>query len=224
MKNTTMKGNPNRGLKNSSRVGVTNIVDRRSFLQALPHIHEAIDKCSFVAIDTEFTGLGVLPARRAKDVMTRYKALRDEVLQYSLLQLGFSFFIDSENNARAQPSGTSPAQLKTYKTVTYTLNLARQEDYVVSPDSMKFLVKSGVDLNSIFCDGIPFHFCLENDSKNCRRCEALQNPEIQNQSRRQRFYNTEINALFTHIRSSGKFVCVHNGILDLLYLHASFYK
>ena len=196
---------------------IANIVDAANLDARLPHIWKALQECSFLAIDTEFTGLGSSPDWGHSNLRLRYHALRNHVNNYALLQIGLSFFkrtnsgggsrqhqdgqshadVDDIQRALRQEGGaqgTAPSAamaaevaaasgvpqkrkrrkrrktIHRYDTVTYTVNVVQEEDFVVSASSLKFLAKSGVRLDTIFKDGIPFHFCFEDDRSQCLHC------------------------------------------------------
>ena len=242
---------------------ITNTVDRHNLDDRLPSVLQALDECSFVAIDTEFTGLGASPDLAHNDLQVRYKCLRRDVTHFALLQVGVSFFkrqTDSQGNGNGLGSGQrsrigmgqgyengtkanqssvgsvgtvmgSPVSAKTlkkrrrekskrhnYKTVTYTFNVAQQEDFVVSSSSMEFLARSGIQLNSVFQSGIPFHFCTQQDPVDCSFCRPSCNSCL-GHCRNKVFWN-----LLKRVRQKQKLLVVHNGLLDLLFLHASFFK
>eukprot|EP00750_Incisomonas_marina_P005656 INCI14067.3.p1 GENE.INCI14067.3~~INCI14067.3.p1 ORF type:complete len:475 (-),score=63.43 INCI14067.3:436-1860(-) len=249
----------------TSAAHIAHVVDAKNFDAWLPEIWKALDNCSFLAIDTEFTGLSASRDMGNQDLRIRYTTMRHHVNNYALLQIGLSFFKcttptvetpasagSTNQNQIEKPSvqdqspndsgvkKPKPKRRKkppqSYDTVTYTLNVTQQEDFIVSASSLQFLAKSGAQLDDIFRDGIPFHFCFEQNQQMCHHCRRLEEekaeaadtdlPPTSRQRRRRgtNCRNTEFSDLFTRIRDSKKVVVLHNGLLDLLFLHASFYR
>lgn len=216
---------------------ITNVVNSRNLNHFLPQILTAIDAADFVAVDTEFTGLCMSPDRRSPNIAARYDSLREHVSQYALLQIGLSCFKSHPVSKDYDASSTCSSPIKTsrisipqpecsnnleqgYHTTTYTLNLMRQEDFIVSPSSLSFLASSGINFDSIFRDGIPFHFCFERNKKKCLHCSQVEAISSSSQSQ---CCNKEILSIFEHIRSSGKALVLHNGLMDLLFIYSSFF-
>lgn len=247
----------------TSAAHIAHIVNAQNFDAWLPEIWKALDNCSFLAIDTEFTGLSASRDMGNQDLRIRYTTMRHHVNNYALLQIGLSFFkcttpavetqasADSANQNRFEKpfvgdqSSNDPDVKKSkpkrrkkppqsYDTVTYTLNVTQQEDFIVSASSLQFLAKSGAQLDNIFRDGIPFHFCFEQDQRMCHHCRRLEEEKAEvadasptSRQRRRRgtdCRNAEFSELFARIRDSKKIVVLHNGLLDLLFLHASLYR
>ena len=208
---------------------ISNEVDGANFDQALPEILQAIRNCDFVAIDTEFTGLGMAQGRNDPDLAARYDCLRTHITNYSLIQLGISCFtcaVDPGNKGPTKRVRKTTTKT-TYNTVTYALNLVQDEDFVVSASSMKFLSNCGLDLGAVFGRGIPYHFCFQEDTRTCRstaHAPPEDDGEMSMKYRDGRLKNAGIACIFSTIRTSRKVVVVHNGLLDLLFLHASFYR
>ena len=211
---------------------ISNEVDGTNFDQALPEILQAIRKCDFVAIDTEFTGLGMAQGRNDPDLAARYDCLRTHITNYALLQLGISCFTcaaGSSNKGTTKRVRKSTTTAKTtYNTITYALNVVQDEDFVVSASSMKFLSNCGLDLGAVFGRGIPYHFCFQENTRDCRSTAHAPPGEDEKTTSSQyqdgRLKNAGIACIFSTIRKSRKVVVVHNGLLDLLFLHASFYR
>ena len=235
----------------ASPAHIANLVNAKNLDHLLPHMLQAIRTCDFVAVDTEFTGLSSSPDVGSPNLQVRYESMRQHVNNYALLQLGLSFFrkvkpAPGNPCGGTEGSGAPPGrqkELHRYESVTYTLNLLQQEDFIVSSSSMQFLAKSGAGLDLIFGHGIPFHFCFESEPSKCAHCSRVEIAEDAAKVRNSmngganstavlgacrnygtRCRNKAIAHLFQKIAARGVPVVVHNGLMDLQFLHASFFK
>ncbi|KAI9599326.1 ribonuclease H-like domain-containing protein [Syncephalis fuscata] len=112
-----------------------------------------IRNASFIAMDCEFTGLGKSqPGTRATNIEDRYVALRKLVDTHALVAVGLSIFIQRPLN------GEDDEKIKEimYDVHVFQLLLCCTQDYMVSPESLRFLVDNGYDLNRLVHDGVPY--------------------------------------------------------------------
>ncbi|KAJ3300210.1 Target of EGR1, member 1 (Nuclear) [Borealophlyctis nickersoniae] len=91
----------------------------------------------------------------------------------------------------------------------FTFLMLREDDYVVSPKSMAFLVDNGFDFNKQFQDGILY--------------KPGNDEEIANPVKAALDSNHIMRSIFHHVLERNVPVCLHNGLLDLLFLYQSFY-
>jgi len=98
---------------------------------------------------------------------------------------------------------TAPMKLK-FKCQTFNIFTLCQDDFIVEPDSLMFLVGHGFDFNLQFEKGLPY--CHGYDSE-------------KNKS----FGDKSVRNLFCTIVASKKPIVLHNGILDLAFLYANLY-
>ncbi|KAJ3089944.1 Target of EGR1, member 1 (Nuclear) [Quaeritorhiza haematococci] len=200
-------------------------------------IRHLIDKACFISFDTEFTGLGGKGAGlRAPDMQERYKNLRNLVRNHALVAFGLTIFEKSDTvtgtstpspNTEELTSSTSSAARKSEKPVSainyvvhnFNFTMLCQNEFVVTPSSMSFLVENGFDFNRQYRDGIPYFPGNDQDplQKAQQQQQPPQPPSFASKT------NQIMRSLFSHIVARGAPVVVHNGLLDLLFLYQSFY-
>lgn len=123
-----------------------------NFERLAPEIEAAIKDASFVAIDTEFTGLVQGPDASPSlfdSIEERYAKLRQTVASFYVCQLGLCAFtnVPEENLYRAQAYNV-------YLCPRSFGNVDPQ--FCVQASSVEFLCQSGFDFNKCFYKGIPY--------------------------------------------------------------------
>lgn len=93
-----------------------NDITRHNLHQMLPAIELLIGKASFIALDTEFTGLGNNKLTKDANIATRYTALKEVAENYALVAFGVTLFILSRG---------------VYKTYNFNFSLLSQKPFTV---------------------------------------------------------------------------------------------
>lgn len=167
----------------------------------------------FVAIDTEFSGLGADPGLRSDDLRVRYLALRRLAHQSALFSLGISIF-----NPRAPSPGESPAPAHAYDVATFDLLLCCDHSFQMNTDAGRFLVSHNFDFNAMFARGVPYKRAssltedhhMKDSAPNAER-EGTPFP-----------WGKLPTGLLWRIGRHNAPVIVHNGLFDLAFMYAAF--
>ncbi|CAI2184630.1 17287_t:CDS:2 [Funneliformis geosporum] len=165
-------------------------------------IKQTLNCASFIALDTEFTGLGGKEVNtRASNIEERYVNLCKVVKTHALVAFGLTVFEEAKSNIQ----GGSESLEKQYNVYNFNFNLLSQVDHIISPQSLQFLSDSGFDFNKQIRKGIPY-------TPGCDKSNSNSNDP-----------NSIMRSLFSYIITRNVPIVVHNGFLDLIYLYYSFY-
>ncbi|KAG2174926.1 hypothetical protein INT43_005988 [Umbelopsis isabellina] len=152
-------------------------------------------EATFIAIDTEFTGLGEKHDNvRAPNIEERYQNLVKVVKSHALSAIGLTAFKKTHSDASSS----------TWRVDNFNILLSLQASYTVSHQSLRFLADSGFDFNKQIRKGLPY----------TAGADAEANPDTVRYLFRHMLY--EVNRLKIPI-------VIHNGLMDLMYLYYSMY-
>lgn len=129
-------------------------VTRTNFSETLPKVLEDIKTSTFIAMDTELTGLNLTRAHKNSqmdDLITRYGKLRESVSSFGLLQVGLACF---KWNAAKQKYKISAYSFYVFPSAANGLQQERK--FTCQLGSLTFLSEFKFDFNKAFHEGIPF--------------------------------------------------------------------
>lgn len=178
-----------------------------------PSLVLAIKTSTFIALDTELSGLGDRKQLFAKSIDDRYKAMSDVAKTRSVIALGVSCFKlqptvpsggTDGSTANGKPSGGSRRAPVNFVVQTFNMFVLCAENYVVEPVSLRFLIEHGFDFNLQYSKGLPY---TGGNDKPLEKTACYQN----------------LRQLFVEIAMSHVPIVLHNSLVDLVFLYQSFY-
>eukprot|EP01112_Ceratiomyxa_fruticulosa_P015679 TRINITY_DN4641_c0_g2_i1.p1 TRINITY_DN4641_c0_g2~~TRINITY_DN4641_c0_g2_i1.p1 ORF type:complete len:461 (-),score=78.99 TRINITY_DN4641_c0_g2_i1:42-1424(-) len=194
-------------------------VTEDNIADVFPQVISAIEQSSFLAIDTEFTGMGDRLSRRScsdQNIEDRYLGLVNVARKQALLELGLSVFSYSEKQENQK--------CVTMEVKTFTFLLLRQDIFEVTPESLTFLAQNGMDFNKLFSKGIRFT-PPSVERYNNGMSNTSSNSSFNYSDNQKEFTLSPqdmMRKIFQQLVNATPEIVLHNGILDLLFVFFSF--
>lgn len=213
---------------NAIRVATVNKDGRDSGFSSLGDRLAALRPGGFVAIDTEFSGLGKDRDVGHENLQIRYAAIRRLANTRAIFSAGISIFnpVDVIGNVDVK-SGSDRSEYvpskPTYDVATYDLLLSCQSVFEMSPSSGEFLVSHGFDFNRMFRMGIPYHRAsTEENMSNIDETDTTTAPPPLSSETLSWKWAKLPRGLLWRIGRFNVPIIVHNGLFDLIFLYAAF--
>ncbi|XP_037093747.1 poly(A)-specific ribonuclease PARN-like, partial [Pollicipes pollicipes] len=123
-------------------------ITKENFAAHLPRIRDAISRCSFLAVDCEFSGLTTGGTTCQYDTPAeRYAHLRRTAAGFLVIQFGLAAFtLDQERGRYTQ---------ETFNFYLFPRHPS-QGSFLCQPSSLEFLSGNGFDFNKLIKDGVPY--------------------------------------------------------------------
>nr|XP_054763474.1 poly(A)-specific ribonuclease PARN-like [Lytechinus pictus] len=130
------------------------------FNEALKLMSSALDHCSFVAIDGEFTGLHSGSSPGVFDTPAeRYQHLKENCCDFLLIQLGVCIF---KYEKQKKGYGYVAYPFNFYVFPRPSMRAAPDQRFLCQSSSIDFLVSHGFDFNKLFYKGIGYLTAVDN--------------------------------------------------------------
>ncbi|GJQ08645.1 hypothetical protein GpartN1_g436.t1 [Galdieria partita] len=127
-------------------------------------LFEALESAYFVAVDTEFSGLGDVKLHYGNCLSEKYDGLKQIVSNRAIFSVGFSVFCSVDTCPTRKGSELLKGQITVdeenqrpplkFLVRTFDFLLLSSDDFVMSPSSATFLARHGFDFTRLFLDGI----------------------------------------------------------------------
>lgn len=189
---------------------------------ALGHALAQLTPAGFVAVDTEFSGLGSDERLSDDNLATRYAALRELADKRAVLSIGLSVFnpaVAASDGGGCGPELSSDEDddgddvRAAYNVANFDLLMRCESPYEITADAGEFLVAHGFDFNRMFEHGIPYvRASTEKVAKDGAESGALPFR-----------WGPMPRGLLWRIGRMGVPLVLHNGLYDLVFLYAAFH-
>jgi target of EGR1 protein 1 len=202
---------------------------------SLGNVVKKLDPSGFVAIDTEFSGLGSDPLLTDTDMSVRYEALRNVVDSGAVLSLGIAVFNPrKEAGSDVSPGGGIPAAAGgkpavQYEVATFDFCMCCETPWSVSADAGRFLVSHSFDFNRLFSSGIPYVRASTEMTDAVAKAWPDEKPRAVPQgpstgsSGNPFIWGPMPRGLLWRIGRAAAPVVLHNGLMDLVFLYSAFH-
>ncbi|KAI8825287.1 ribonuclease H-like domain-containing protein [Fimicolochytrium jonesii] len=172
----------------------------RNNLEAfLPKIKDAIEEADFIAIDAEFTGLGIgYPNEYLDTAQDRYTKSKRSTQSYVPIQFGLSTFAW---DAAAKQYVAKPFNCYVFPAVGSRV-LGLDREFTCQAGSLVFLRQSKLDFNKWISQGIPYLNLDEEERAMHKIGMALSGEDIAIDGQNQDFVDTTMDAIHTWLQTS----------------------
>ncbi|XP_071952454.1 target of EGR1 protein 1-like [Antedon mediterranea] len=159
-----------------------------------PSLLLAVRSSDFIGIDLELSGLGNRRNLVTRCMEDRYKFISEVAKSRSILAVGLACF---------KITGiVSDGLGLQFQAQTFNLTTLCNEEYVVEPDALQFLVNHGFDFNKQYSKGMYYSRGVDKETK---------------------MQKHNIRELITEMVACKKPVVFHNGLVDLVFLYENLY-
>ncbi|KAI9294691.1 ribonuclease CAF1 [Neoconidiobolus thromboides FSU 785] len=130
-------------------------IGKSNFAIHYPEIEKAINTCSFISFDAEFSGLDTYNTQEelsSDENESIYYNMKKRMGDYKIIQIGLSVF-------HQIPVKPIQYQAKVYNFYIFPAVTDQREassKFVCHPSAINFLCNEGFDFNKLFYDGIPY--------------------------------------------------------------------
>jgi target of EGR1 protein 1 len=180
----------------------------------------------FIAIDTEFSGIGGDPRLSDSDLNVRYEAVRHLGDSRAVLSLGIAVFHPLADDVKASSMESSDAQEVRYNVSIFEYCMSCQSPWSICSEAGQFLVAHGFDFNRVFTSGIPYTRASTEVIKTAAGSvpnEKSRNTDINHSSSGGPFcWGPMPRGLLWRLGRAGAPLVLHNAWLDLVVLFAAF--
>lgn len=180
-----------------------------------PSMILAMSSSTFIALDTELSGLGHRKQLNAKCLEDRYKNICETTKSRSILAIGLSCFQQMSPSPAANQSECSSgcrSESRSFRinqsgtsfiVQTFNILLLCEDEFVVEPLSLKFLIHHGFDFNRQFDKGLPYYRGVDRENDH-----SLQT----------------VRHLFTELVAMKIPIVLHNGLVDIMFMYENLYS
>lgn len=172
----------------------------------------------FVAIDTEFSGLGKDVNLSHEDLKLRYDAIRKLADSRAIFSVGLSLFCPTTSPTNVGEGGDQKSipTPQTYDVATYDFLMGCQDDYETNMNAGSFLVAHKFDFKRMFQKGIPYARASTEKPLDSEEGKSASKDSIPWR------WGKMPRGLLWRIGRQGVPLIVHNGFMDLALLFAAF--
>uniref|UniRef100_G3MS21 Target of EGR1 protein 1 n=1 Tax=Amblyomma maculatum TaxID=34609 RepID=G3MS21_AMBMU len=171
-------------------------VTKDNIAEVWPSLVLAVKTSLFVAIDLELSGIGNRKEINSKSVEDRYAAMTHVADTRAIISMGLSCFRQDARSAEKGPL--------MFTVQTFNILVLCQDNYIVEPSALQFLISHGFDFNRQYALGVPYRRGHDRTNQSEEKAHSLRK-------------------LFSLLVVHRKPIVFHNGFMDTVFLYHSFY-